>query len=372
MPRIWRLEGYFGKDESLLQRIPLSKFPVPIGRGSATPFGIERSEVSRMHAELLNIDGELVLRDLGSTNGTFVNNRQLEGQATLRHGDVVHFASFEVRVLEEIDASPRVDPSMTTISMIPRSNKLPTGLSELQVLLDERAIKSQFQPIVSVDGRLYGYEILGRGSRPDLPISPMELFRIAESMPGKDAELSLLMRDCGVEQACMQSRSHRLFMNTHPSEMKNVGFLLGTMRALRKKFAALPMVLEIHEDAVTDIGMLKKFTAELTAMDIELAYDDFGAGQARLMEMTEVPVKYVKFDIALIRGLHRAPEAKQNMVAALVAMTRAMGIQALAEGVEVREELQLCKQMNFDLIQGYFFGKPNLSLAYRNRLAPKK
>ena len=198
----------------------------------------------------------------------------------------------------------------------------------------------------------------------------MELFRIAESMPGKDTELSVLMRECGVEQAFIQSPTQRLFMNTHPSEMKNADVLLANLRSMRERYPALPLVLEIHEDAVADIEMLRRFTAELTAMDVELAYDDFGAGQARLMEMTEVPVKYVKFDIALICGLHKAPEAKQNMVAALVAMTRAMGIQALAEGVEEPEELQLCKQMNFDLIQGYFFGKPHTSLAYDNRLNP--
>jgi len=368
MPKKWVLEGYFGGDEDSLQRIPLSVFPAPVGRDSSLALAIEQSEVSRLHAEFLNVDGQLVLKDLGSTNGTFVNNKQLKGQTNLRHGDVVHFASSSVRVLEQTLVPPERDASMTMINVMPRSDKLPTGLNELQVLLKERAIKSQFQPIVRLDGSLYGYEVLGRGSRPDLPISPMDLFRIAESMPGKDAELSLLMRDCGVEQACQQSKSHRMFMNTHPSEMKDIGFLLSTMRKLRERFESLPMVLEIHEDAITNLEMMKRFSRELTAMDVELAYDDFGAGQARLMEMIEVPVKYIKFDIALIRGLHKAPESKQKMVAALAAMTKNMGIQTLAEGVEEVEELELCKQMDFDLIQGYYFGKPALSLYYKNRL----
>jgi len=366
MSKKWVLEGYFGEDKDSLQRIPLSVFPAKVGRDSSLDLAIEQSEVSRLHAEFHDVDGKLILKDLGSTNGTFVNNQQLKGEINLRHGDVVHFASYAVRVLELTFVSPERDSSMTMINVIPRSDKLPTGLNELQVLLDERAIKSQFQPIVHLDGSLYGYEVLGRGSRPDLPISPMDLFRIAESMPGKDAELSLLMRDCGVEQACQQSHLHRIFMNTHPSEIKDIDFLLSTMRKLREKFESLPMVLEIHEDAITNIEMMKKFSRELTAMNIELAYDDFGAGQARLMEMIEVPVKYIKFDISLIRGLHNAPESKQKMVAALAAMTKSMGIQTLAEGVEELEELQLCKQMNFDLIQGYYFGKPSLLLNYNN------
>jgi EAL domain-containing protein (putative c-di-GMP-specific phosphodiesterase class I) len=364
MSKKWVLEGYFGEES--LQRIPLSVFPAKVGRDSSFTVAIEKSEISRLHAQFFNVDGQLELKDLGSTNGTFVNNKPLKGQTNLRHGDVVHFASYSVRVLELILDTPEHDSSMTMINVIPRSDKLPTGLNELQILLEKRAIKSQFQPIVHLDGSLYGYEVLGRGSLPELPISPMELFRIAESMPGKDAELSLLMRDCGVEQACQQSLSHRMFMNTHPSEIKDIDFLLGTMRKLREKFESLPMVLEIHEDAITNIEIMKKFSKELTAMNIELAYDDFGAGQARLMEMIEVPVKYIKFDISLIRGLHKAPESKQKMVAALAAMTQSMGIQTLAEGVEEIEELKLCKQMNFDLIQGYYFGKPALSLNYEN------
>lgn len=368
MLRKWVLEGYFGRDESQLQRIPITDFPVHVGRDAETEITIERSEVSRIHAEFLSINGELVLRDDGSTNGTFINNVRLEGQKPIRHGDVVHFASFEVRVIEDEIQQSSFDPSMTIISKLPRSNKLPTGLSELQTLLDKRAVRAEFQPIVSCEGDLYGYEVLGRGNRPDLPVSPMQLFRIAESLPGKDAELSLLMRDCGVEQAFNQSQTQRLFMNTHPTEMQNMPKLLHSMQCLRDRFSSLPMVLEIHENAITDIAMLKTFTRELSEIDVELAYDDFGAGQARLMEMTEVPVKYVKFDIALIRGLHLASSSKQNMVAALVSMTRDMGIQALAEGVEQAEELALCKQMKFDLIQGYFFGKPNPSLEYSHRV----
>ena len=361
------LEGFFGNDGETLQRMPLKQLPAKVGRDASLVLAIVRSEISRNHAEFFMQGGELFLRDLGSTNGTFVNHQPLSGEMGLRHGDVIHFASYEVRVLEEAD-NEIGDSTMTTMKAMPLSNKLPTGLNELQILLNERAIRAEFQPIVGLDGILYGYEVLGRGGRSDLPVSPLELFRIAESMPGKDAELSVLMRDVGVAQGYAQSKSSRLFMNTHPAEMKNTDHLLGTLRRLREACPELPMVLEIHEDAITDVKLMKKVADELTAMDIELAYDDFGAGQARLMEMIEVPVKYVKFDIALIRGLHNAGEAKQKMVAALAAMTKAMGIQALAEGVEYPEELALCEQMNFDLIQGYFFGKPRPLLDYKNPL----
>lgn len=371
MAKKWILEGFFGSQTDLLQRIELKNLPAIVGRDPALPLAIVRSEISRNHAEFFLRGADLMLRDLNSTNGTFINHAPLKGETTLRHGDVIHFASCEVRILEEQDVThvPGDDGTMTRFSFMPLSNKLPTGLNELQVLLDQRAINAEFQPIVGIDGTLYGYEVLGRGGRQDLPISPMELFRIAESLSGKAAELSVLMRDCGVEQAASQGVKHRLFMNTHPEEMKDVDGLLNSIKGLQQRFGHLQLVLEIHEDAITDLKLMKRFAEELIAIGVELAYDDFGAGQARLMEMIEIPVKYVKFDIALIRGLHNAPEAKRKMVAALAAMTRAMGIQALAEGVEYPEELALCEAMQFDLIQGYFFGKPSRSLDYKNPLA---
>lgn len=106
MPNKWVLEGYFGKDDSQLQRFPIVDFPFSVGRDPDASFTIDRSEVSRNHAEFLNLGGQLVLRDLDSTNSTFVNNKKIDAHTKLRHGDVVHFASFEVRILEESD-SPR-------------------------------------------------------------------------------------------------------------------------------------------------------------------------------------------------------------------------------------------------------------------------
>lgn len=155
MQRKWVLEGYFGADGQSLQRMPLKQFPANDKFGSRPTLAIVRSEISRVHAEFFEKSGELYLRDLNSTNGTFINHQPLVGEMSLRHGDVVHFASYEVRVLEEVNQDMN-DSSMTMMKVMPLSNKLPTGLHELQMLLDERAIRADFQPIVTLDGSLFG------------------------------------------------------------------------------------------------------------------------------------------------------------------------------------------------------------------------
>ena len=368
MSRRWILEGYFGNDGESLLRMPLNLFPAKVGRDMALSLSIVRPEISRQHAEFVRRDGELFLRDLGSTNGTFVNHAPLKGEIGLRHGDVLHFASHELRLLEEVEL-PEDDLSVTRFVSLPQGCKLPTGLHQLQQLLNTRLLRTEFQPIVTLDGALWAYEMLGRGNHADLPVGPMDLFRIAESMPGKEVELSLMMRDIGVAEGVtqLQGRDCALFMNTHPAEMKQPVQLMRSLTRLRERFPQQRLVLEIHQDAVTDIGLLKQLASELQSLDMELAYDDFGVGQTRLMELIEVPVKYVKFDLSLIQGLHKAPAARQNMVASLVAMTHAMDITCLAEGVELREELEICRELGFDLIQGFYFSKPRPHLDYAGR-----
>ena len=93
-------------------------------------------------------------------------------------------------------------------------------------------------------------------------------------------------------------------------------------------------------------------------LDIKLAYDDFGAGQARLVDLAKVPPDYLKFDIALIRGIHTASAQQRQLVDTLVRMVQDFGIAALAEGVECAEEAEVCREIGFDYAQGYYFGKP--------------
>lgn len=368
MTKKWKLEGYISNSADSLQHIELKTFPAFVGRDPSLAIAIERREISRKHAEFFEKEGQLFLRDLNSTNGTFINHQPLQGEKQLHHGDVIHFASCELRLLENHVDEHDDDGTMTRFSAVPLSNRLPTGLKELQELIETKAVSVAFQPIVSCTGELFGYEVLGRGDHPEIPTSPLELFRIAESLSGTASSLSNVFRLVGAEHAMLQGIDRPLFLNTHPDELKDIDTLLQRLLSLQQCYPQLELVVEIHEDAITDVGLMRRFAEKLLSANIKLAYDDFGAGQARLMEMSEVPVEYVKFDIALIRDLHKAPEAKRTMVAALAAMTRSIGIKALAEGVECDEELALCRNMQFDLIQGYYFAKPSPLLAYKNPL----
>jgi EAL domain-containing protein (putative c-di-GMP-specific phosphodiesterase class I) len=96
----------------------------------------------------------------------------------------------------------------------------------------------------------------------------------------------------------------------------------------------------------------------LDEIDMTLAFDDFGAGQARIAELAEVRPNYIKFDRSMIKNLHAADASRLRVVAGLVAMVNDLGITSLAEGVETAEERDACVAAGFVLSQGFYHGRP--------------
>jgi EAL domain-containing protein (putative c-di-GMP-specific phosphodiesterase class I) len=358
----WFVEGYLGAD-NVLRRVPIARFPCVIGREETATLTLPSSQVSRMHAELSADGDRLFIKDLGSTNGTYINHTRLgAGSLALRHGDVLHLGNIELRVIEVTDAQIAGNTYKTMLHSSPLTERLPTGLRELQALLAARAVRGEFQPIVTPDGGVVGYELLGRGNHTESPIAPLQLFRIAESS-GLEVALSEVMREVGLPMGVTQNAARRFFVNTHPSELSDLNRLVASLSTLRQQCPSTPLVLEIHEEAITDLRTLHDLRNALKTLSIQLAFDDFGAGQARLIEMAEVAPDYIKFDISLIRDIDKASSAKLQMIRSLVEMTQRLGITTLAEGVSREGEASMCRNIGFQLMQGYLFGYPAPTLS---------
>jgi EAL domain-containing protein (putative c-di-GMP-specific phosphodiesterase class I) len=216
-----------------------------------------------------------------------------------------------------------------------------------------------FQPIVDMPSRHpLACEALGRGRHPGLPESPVELFEIAgEVGPEAQVELSRLFRQHAVEMIRNRPQPPLLFLNTHPIELELPG-LVESLEDLRAFAPHVDLVLEIHESALAQADYIIWLRRRLTNINVGLAYDDFGAGQARLFELAEAPPHYLKFDRRFITGIDQAPDSRQRLLASLVAATRELLVRTIAEGVETAEEAAACIGVGFTHAQGYYFGHP--------------
>ena len=101
-----------------------------------------------------------------------------------------------------------------------------------------------------------------------------------------------------------------------------------------------------------------RLKTRLQAIGIGLAYDDFGAGQARLLELGEAPPDLLKFDSRFIRGVDAAAPSRRRLLTSLVKIVKDLGAEPLAEGVETPEEAKACIDIGFTRAQGYFYGRP--------------
>ncbi len=347
----WILVGLVHPGGSL-STIDLSPLPFRIGRSHGLGLRLPAASVSREHAEFYLDGGHLRLRDLGSTNGTFVNRGRIRDQA-VGDGDIIHFADFEFRLgIEEGGLRPTV-----LKGDLPLPQHLLEGTQELRALMRLNAVTIEFQAIVGMPaGNVIGYEALGRGCYPGLSKHPTELFQIGATL-GSEVDLSRLFRRKAFELVASHGGIQMLFLNTHPSELTQPG-LLESLGELRKNAPDLGLSLEIHEAAVVRASRIRELRAALRDLGIGLAYDDFGAGQARLLELGEVPPDILKFDARFVHDIDRAPESKRRMVRSLVAIARELGVEALAEGVETGGEAEVCFDLGFTCAQGFHFGRP--------------
>ncbi|MEX2141920.1 MAG: EAL domain-containing protein [Pirellulales bacterium] len=345
----WCLLGCGDTSESS-RRVPITQTPFRIGRLPEAHCCISDPTISKNHAELLEMDRRLMLRDLRSTNGTFVNGERIIRDYPVQEGDLIQFANIVFKLGRE-----RTTGAMRqTLEQEP--GEWPLALLQFDRMLQDRLVTPHFQPIVTLpEKRVIGYESLGRSHLEGLQ-SPLVMFNVASTL-GMECELSVMLRNEGLRAGATLPGNPILFVNTHPSEMQGPE-LLKSLQTVRDIAPDQSVVLEIHEAAITDPQAMQELRAALRDLRIALAYDDFGAGQGRLGELIEVPPDYLKFDLRMIRNIHTAQAKHQQMLAQLVKMLREFGIAPLAEGIECREEGETCHQLGFQYAQGFFYGRP--------------
>jgi EAL domain-containing protein (putative c-di-GMP-specific phosphodiesterase class I) len=358
----WYLSGQI-EESGTVRQIPISCSPFLVGRRTGLALSLPCQSVSKVHADLRLIGDSLRVRDLASTNGTFVNGIRITDDSNVQAGDLLQFGNV---IFQVIGAESNIAPDTHTIQT--DSSESALAMVQFDKLMSSRAVVPFFQPIIAFDTmEPMACEVLGR-SRLFGVKTPNAMFQAAARLH-QEAQLSRLLRVVGAQSGATLPGAPNLFLNTHPSELQSPG-LVEALRELREELPELRMTLEIHEAAVTEISVIRALRNTLRDLDIGLAYDDFGAGQSRLLELAEVAPDYLKFDMKFIRGINLAPAERQKLLATLVRAATDLNSVPLAEGVETEGEAVTCRQLGFQLGQGYHFGRPAAARDYAARYAP--
>jgi EAL domain-containing protein (putative c-di-GMP-specific phosphodiesterase class I) len=332
--------------------LSLRSLPAQVGRHPGLQIRVIHPTVSLVHAELRRKNDGLEVVDLSSRNGTFVNGKRVTGAELIQDGDLLQFGAAAFRLQHQ----SQMQDSLNATCQSEDIGDLALALAQFEKLISEASVVPVYQPIVNAaSAEIYAYEALARSRLFGLD-KPALMFQAAEYFH-MEAELSRLLRREELVTSSAVEQPH-LFLNTHPAELTDLKRLILSIREIRAARPKQPLTLEVHEAAAADLNTMKMLRLVLEDLGIKLAYDDFGAGQARLNELVEARPHYVKFDRKLIMGLDRADASRRQMVESLVAMCRQLGIVTLAEGVETAAEADACRLVNFELMQGYHFGRP--------------
>jgi EAL domain-containing protein (putative c-di-GMP-specific phosphodiesterase class I) len=354
---IWLLEHV--ADASEKWTIAVESFPFTVGRDEDCNLALQSQWVSRHHAQIHTSGGLLWIRDLGSKNGTFVNRELIQESQMLEPGDIISFGRSDFCVKSADSIRPTSTEATTSFDFTGELADMASFVPGLRRLLRERNVIPHFQPVVIFpDMHVIGYEILGRIAEYDLPSDPVELFNVAAHM-GCASDLSVLFRERGVDFGRKLPGYPLLFANTYPAELDHLDVLMESLERTHNMAPSTRIVLEINEKAIPHSEDLKQFRDRLADLDIGLAFDDFGVGQTRLVELAKTPPDFLKFDMSLVRRIHLAPKRLHQMVLTFVKAAHDLGIKTLAEGIECRDEGETCRQLGFEYAQGYLYGRPS-------------
>ena len=236
--------------------------------------------------------------------------------------------------------------------------------SDLRRALEQHELRVYYQPVHNLKtSRLIGVEALVRWEHPLRGLlSPGEFIPIAERT-GLIAEIDAWV----LEQACWQmvqwqaagvelsfvavNISSRLFARPE------LFSLVSTVLADTGLDPAL-LELEVTESAVMDNSQVAlEQMHRLRVLGLRLAIDDFGTGFSSLLRLKRLPVQKLKIDQGFVAGLP-GDNDDVAIVRAVIALGQSMGLEVHAEGIEQVEQAQFLLDLDCDLGQGYWFGRP--------------
>jgi diguanylate cyclase (GGDEF)-like protein len=238
-----------------------------------------------------------------------------------------------------------------------------TLLGELRQALDSDALTLQYQPKVSLrDHSLLGVEALIRWQHPQRGFVPPEEFLPLAERSG----LMHLLTDRLVMRALSQMADWRLLGLTVPVTV-NVALsdlLEGRLADLvltgltRYGLPPAMLQLEIDERALAKRDdELTTVLRDLDAMGVTLSLDDFGTGYSSLLRLETLPVSEIKIDRAFVSRVGES-RSSAGIVRAIADLAHALGMRAVAEGVETEAEWRLLRELGCDGAQGWYIAAP--------------
>jgi diguanylate cyclase (GGDEF)-like protein len=232
--------------------------------------------------------------------------------------------------------------------------------SDLRTALAEGQFELHYQPIVSVaDRRVRSFEALLRWKHPERgKVSPSEFIPLAE-----ENGLIVPIGDWVLHEACREAAKWpdhiKVAVNVSAVQFRSPGILQSISDAVQAAgVEGSRLIVEVTESVmITDAEQAIQTLHSIRNMGAAIAMDDFGTGYSSLSYLRRFPFDKIKIDQSFIRELGQREECAA-IVRAATGLADALGMEAVAEGVETEDQLALVALEGCAEAQGYLISRP--------------
>ena len=236
--------------------------------------------------------------------------------------------------------------------------------NSLRKAINNKELRLYYQPQVSVvSGQLVGMEALIRWKHPEKGyISPSVFIPVAE-------ETGMIMEigEWVIQEACRQAaewrdrgyKPIRISVNLSARQLKDERLPdIIASNIFDTGLEARYLGIELTESAIIlEPEMALMRLQNIKSLGVKLSLDDFGTGYSSLSYLKRFPIDTLKIDQAFIRDV-KTDHEDAALVKAIIAMAHGLGMDVVAEGVELDEQLEFLGAHACDTIQGFLFSRP--------------
>ena len=306
----------------------------------------------------------LVQASVGLVDG----DRDITADDLLRRADLAMYAAKEVGKNRCVRYDAELDARATEHAQL---------AAALSRALDQDELHLLYQPIVDLPtGRLSGVEALVRWQHPtEGLVPPMRFIPVAERT-GLIVPLGAWVLRTACRQAADWQRRYgadapdRISVNVSARQLVEPTFVQTVAAILADTgLDASRLTVEITETAVFGGGRAVETVVALHALGIRIALDDFGTGHSSLGLLRSCPVDVLKVDKSFVDGVTGTVE-QEAIATSIIEIAQALGLRAIAEGVETGEQADRLHALGYRLAQGFHFARPLASADVEAMFSP--
>lgn len=232
---------------------------------------------------------------------------------------------------------------------------------DLRDAISQGGLELYYQPVIhTVTERITGFEALLRWNHPTRGwLSPAKFIPVAE-----DSGLIAPIGEWALRTACRDlaawPESVRVAVNVSPLQFANPALPSIITNALASaQVDPARLELEITESVfLSDDDGIDAMFAALKRVGVRLSLDDFGTGYSALGYLKKAPFDKIKIDQSFVRGATITGSRNGAIIASIVSLAEALGMETTAEGVETLDELDLVRMLGCSHVQGFIYEKP--------------